>query len=274
MNYAYVTLVMLGDKYVPGAIALAKSLIKSGTNYDKICMITVDVTKKHELDKVYDKVICVPYLYYRCGNMLTQRQEVLYSSWINYSFTKWRCLELLDYKKCVYLDADQIVIRNIDHLFNLQPPAMCFNHNYCSQYKHLKYGHTVKDLNEIFDNNSVLGFTGTLLYKPCVKFFETIKQLLNANNEYLKNNKFHNGFEEVVFAQSMLLQNIEPTQLSPMYCWNAGDYYVLKNTQPYVINYYGDKKPWKLDEEQKFMDEYIWWWFYEYNIDKTPCIGC
>lgn len=266
MKYAYVTLVMLGDKYVPGAIALAKSLISSGTRYDKVCMITNDVTKKQDLDKVFDKVVCVPYLYYQCGTMLTQRQADLYSDWINYSFTKWRCFQLSQYTKCVYLDADQIVLRNIDHLLNLLPPAMCFNHNYCSQFKHLKYGHKVNDLPNIFDNYSILGFTGTLVYEPCPKLFSAIIKLLNRNNQFLTNNKFNNGFEEVVLAQALISQNIKPTQLSPMYSWNAGDYYVLKNTQPYIINYYGDKKPWCKegdDKEQKFMDEYIWWWFYK-----------
>jgi lipopolysaccharide biosynthesis glycosyltransferase len=263
MKYAYVTLVMLGDKYVPGAIALARSLISSGTEYDKVCLITSDVTMKRDLERVYDRVVCVPFLHHECGSMLTRRQADLYADWIDYSFTKWRCLELVEYSKCVYLDADQIVLRNIDHLFNLNTPAMCFNHNYCPHFKHIKYGHKIKDLPFIFSNYSVLGFTGTLVFKPCLLLFRKIKQLLNPNNAHLKNNRFNNGFEEVVFAQALMALGIEPTQLSLMYLWNAGDYYALKNTQPYVINYYGDKKPWLTDEgEHKFMDEYIWWWFY------------
>ncbi|AAS82696.1 ORF42 [Agrotis segetum granulovirus] len=263
MKCAYVTLIMLGDKYVPGAVALANSLSSSGSYHDRVCLVTKDVTLIAELERVFDKVIQVEFIHYKCGNMLTSRQEELYSSWIDYSFTKWRCLELTQYSKCVYLDADQIVLKNIDHLFNLITPAMCFNHNYNETFKKYKYGKQIVCLKEIFDNSTVLGFTGTFVYAPCVKLFQQIKALLTPNNRCLLQNKYNNGFEEVVLAQAMIALKIIPTQLSPMYLWNAGDYMIIKRSQPYVINYYGEKKPWCGDI--KFMDEYIWWWFYKYN---------
>ena len=44
--YAYVTLVMLGDAYIPAAIVLAQSLINSGSEADRVVLVTNDVTEE------------------------------------------------------------------------------------------------------------------------------------------------------------------------------------------------------------------------------------
>ncbi|QOD40002.1 p13 [Matsumuraeses phaseoli granulovirus] len=276
MKCAYVTLVMLGDSYVKGAVALAKSLIKSGTKHELVCLITKDVTQRQKLQQLYNHVIIVPYLYFECGKMLTERQQQLYNKWINFSFTKWRCFELISYDKCVYLDADQLVLRNIDHLFCVASPcAMCFNYNYNPQYKLFKYGHTITPTihNHIIHNYDIIGFTGTLVFTPNMNLFEKIVSLLNPKNPLLNTpvNKYNNGFDEIVLAQALINLKLEVTQLSPMYMWNAGDYSVLRNLQPYIINYYGDQKPWTTNggnktEHSQFMDVYIWKYFYNSKI--------
>ena len=64
MKNAWVTLVMLGDGYIPGALAMAASLRFQKTKYDIICMITNDVSEiaKIELEKVFDSVRLVEYM--------------------------------------------------------------------------------------------------------------------------------------------------------------------------------------------------------------------
>ncbi|ABC61168.1 P13 [Choristoneura occidentalis granulovirus] len=268
MKCAYVTLVMLGDSYVKGAIALAKSLIKSGTCHDLVCLVTNDVTKIENLNKVFTKIIQVPYMYFKCGKMLTKRQEELYTKWIDFSFTKWRCFQLTMYDRCVYLDADQIVLKNIDHLFKHRY-AMCFDYNYNPHYKIFKYGNLI-DYNVqkfIFENYDFLGFTGTFVFTPSLKIFNRIDILLTPSNLCITNtNKYNNGFDEIVLTQALIAEKINVTQLSPLYIWNAGDYSVLKNfQQPYIINYYGDKKPW-LKNITQYMDVYIWKYFYNHRV--------
>lgn len=259
---------MLGDGYVKGAIALAKSLIKSGTCCDIVCLITNDVTKIEILSKVFSKVIKIPYLYFKCGKMLTDRQQELYNKWIDFSFTKWRCFELTMYDRCVYLDADQIVVKNIDHLFK-HKFAMCFDYNYNYNYKNLKYGdnvdYTVHEF--IFKNYDFLGFTGTFVFTPSLKILNRIESLLSIKNKLLTdNNKYNNGFDEIVLTQALIKEKINVTQLSPLYIWNAGDYSVLKKfQQPYIINFYGDKKPW-LKNINQYMDVYIWKYFYNHRV--------
>nr|AUF82009.1 p13 [Cryptophlebia leucotreta granulovirus] len=270
MKCAYVTLVMLGNGYVKGAVALAKSLLKSGTVHDIVCLVTDDVTKIQDLKKVFTHVFVVSYLYFDCGKMLTERQRQLYSKWINFSFTKWRCLELTMYDKCIYLDADQIVLRNIDHLLR-HDYAICFNYNYNSSYKVFKYGDII-DCNVqkfIMENYNLLGFTGTFVFIPSLKLLSTITSLLTPTNKLItQDNKYHNGFDEIVLAEAFIKNNINITQLTPMYIWNAGDYNTLKeNDQPYVINFYGDRKPWVVNKTNKnYMDIFIWKYFYHSKV--------
>ncbi|AAP85675.1 p13 [Adoxophyes orana granulovirus] len=264
MKCAYVTLVMLGDNYVKGAIALGKSLVRTGTENEMVCMVSDDVTQLKELHKLY-RVINVPYLHYKCGKMLTERQQQLYSNWINFSFTKWRCFELNMYDRCIFLDADQIVLRNIDHLFHY-PNALCYNYNYSCNFKHLKHGDVVSyDAQKyILDNSNVLGFSGTLVFEPNLKMAKTIESLLSPDNDKLNEaiNIYNNGFDEIVLAQAFIMMKKDVVQLSPMYVWAAGNYNALKNgQQPYIINYYGDQKPWTLNDAI-YMDIYIWWFFY------------
>lgn len=265
MRCAYVTLVMLDDGYVKGSVALAKSLLMSGTKHELVCLVTKDVVVTDEVYSLYTHVIVVPYLYFKCPRMLTERQRQLYEPWMDYSFTKWRCIGLEMYDKCVYLDADQIVLRNIDHLFyTSRRYAMCFNHNYRPQYKALRYGDVVtsKMHESIMRESDFLGFTGTLVYTPDATLLSHIVSLLTPRNRLLCEPRYNNGFDEVVLAQAFVDLNINVMQLTPMYVWNAGDYTVLNGSQPYVVNYYGDVKPWK-EKSVKFMDVYIWKYFYQ-----------
>lgn len=268
MKCAYVTLVMLGNDYVKGAIALAKSLIKSRTGYDLICMVTRDVTQIRELSRLYTRIVVVDYIYHECGKMLTKRQNDIYSKWINFSFTKWRCFELIEYDKCVYLDADQLVLRNIDHVFHLPGYAMCFNHNYNPHFKTFHYGDLVTSahLKFIYDNCTILGFSGTLVYTPSLVLASQIARTVPSMIDH--SNRHNNGFDEIVLTKALIDLNIDVRQLSPMYVWNAGDYSILKNSQPYVINYYGDKKPWMKNKKSIFMDVFIWKYFYNLKVYK------
>nr|ANY57555.1 PlxyGVORF36 protein [Plutella xylostella granulovirus] len=261
MKCAYVTLVMLGDRYVPGAVALAKSLICHGCVHAKVCMVTADVSLVGELAKFYDAIVRVPHLHFPCGKMLTERQRHLYGSWINYAFTKWQCLTLADYDKLVYLDADHVVVKNIDHLFASEAPALCFSNTYNSTYERHKHGAAIDNLSAYLRTERVLCFTGTMVLRPDSRLHSTIVGLLNGDNKLLVNdNRFNNGFEEVVFVQALVELDMPVTQLSVLYCWNAGDYASLKSRQPFVINYYGDRKPW--EHAATYMDVYIWRYFY------------
>jgi len=135
-RYGYITLVMKGDAYVPGAVVVAHSLWLTGTKHDLLCMVTADVSEhaRAQLRVVFTKVIEVPVIQFKCKRMRTAKQQQLYDSWIDVSFTKWNMLSLLDYKKLLFVDSDVVVLRNVDELFELSAPAGTFSSPWAAPY--------------------------------------------------------------------------------------------------------------------------------------------
>jgi lipopolysaccharide biosynthesis glycosyltransferase len=271
--FAYVTLVMLGDEYVVGAKVLAKSLLYMGTKHDLVCMVTPDVSEqaRAELAELYTHVIVVDYVHYECPAMLTKRQNEMYGKWISSAFTKWQCLKLVQYKKILYLDADHLVVKNIEHLFYLKAPALCFTDDNNGYYEKLLYGDVVspETLSGFMRYNKILCKGGTVLFEPSLQLFFTILGLLRPTNGCLVKSYYHNGFDEQVLLQAFIELRINVTQLSVLYAWNAGAYHRLrKGSEPYVINYYGDAKPWQLAHRRNidYMDVYTWKWFKDVDL--------
>ncbi|ETO04457.1 hypothetical protein RFI_32939 [Reticulomyxa filosa] len=98
-GYGYVTLVMCGDGYVPGAAVLGHSLRLVKSRHPTIVMVTEDVSEdaKTVLRALYDYVVTVPYIQYESKELKTSTQRQKYDSWKCQSFTKWNCLNLNEY---------------------------------------------------------------------------------------------------------------------------------------------------------------------------------
>ena len=77
---AWVTLVMINDNYVPGAIVLAESLRINNTLYPIICMVSPSVTEKARqiLQILYELVIEVPYISHEVKPLRGVKQKELY----------------------------------------------------------------------------------------------------------------------------------------------------------------------------------------------------
>lgn len=122
--YAYVTLVMMGDRYIPAAIVLAHSIRKLESKADLVVMITKDVSEagKRILASFYDRIVNVKYL--NVPNWRGQKQQK--RKYLEYVFTKFNLFNLVQYKKVLLIDADALVLKHPDHLFTLNAPAGCF----------------------------------------------------------------------------------------------------------------------------------------------------
>ena len=120
-NYAYVTLVMIGDKYIAGAIVLAESIRKLGSLADLVVLVTNDVSLdgKELLKQFYDHVIMVDYI--NVENWRTKIQK--HRPYLDLVFTKFHVFNLIQYKKILLIDADAIILKYPDHLFTLKTPA-------------------------------------------------------------------------------------------------------------------------------------------------------
>lgn len=111
---AFVTLVTT-DSYCMGATVVARSLRRHGTTRRIVVMVTPNVSEhsRFALENAFDEVITVDVMDSkdRLHLALLGRPE------LGITFTKIHCWTLTQYSKCVFLDADTLVLCNVDELF-------------------------------------------------------------------------------------------------------------------------------------------------------------
>uniref|UniRef100_A0A667XBU0 glycogenin glucosyltransferase n=1 Tax=Myripristis murdjan TaxID=586833 RepID=A0A667XBU0_9TELE len=110
---AFVTLVTT-DAYCMGATVVAQSLRRHGTTRRIVVMVTPNVSQEPRWEVLmFDEVVLV--------DVMDSRDQVRLS-WLRRpelgtTFTKIHCWTLIQYSKCVFLDADTLVLCNVDELF-------------------------------------------------------------------------------------------------------------------------------------------------------------
>jgi len=112
---AWVTLAT-NDDYAVGALTLAASLRRVQTTRKVVIMITNQISQnvKTTLAEAFDEVVSVEELDSGDISNLT----LLDRTELGITFTKIRCWTLTQYNKCVFLDADTLVLTNSDELFD------------------------------------------------------------------------------------------------------------------------------------------------------------
>ncbi|XP_076340717.1 glycogenin-1-like isoform X2 [Tachypleus tridentatus] len=112
---AFVTLAT-DDNYSLGALVLGHSLRKVQTSRSLVILVTVGVSAgmRSMLSSVYDLLEEVGEIDSKDEINLT----VLTRPELGVTFTKLHCWRLSQFKKCVFLDADTLVLQNCDELFN------------------------------------------------------------------------------------------------------------------------------------------------------------
>jgi glycogenin glucosyltransferase len=113
MRHAYVTTLCGGDDYLPGVEVLGHSLAQTGSTVPRIVMVTDDVSQRaREVLRAQGwQVTDVDPI-----ESPTSEAAQLYPRFAR-TFTKLRAFGLPDLDKLVLLDADTVVLRNIDDLF-------------------------------------------------------------------------------------------------------------------------------------------------------------
>jgi glycogenin len=113
MKKAYATTLTHGDAYAPGVEALGRSLRATGTREPMVLMVTADVPRQakerlaaqgwmlHDIEPVQNPTPATQQLFPRFDKV----------------FTKLRAWELEAFDKVVLLDADMVVLQNLDDLF-------------------------------------------------------------------------------------------------------------------------------------------------------------
>ena len=108
------------DNYLMGILVLNKSLENTGTKYPHYCMVASSVSKStiDSLERNNVKVIIKDPI-----NVEEYTHKAM-TGWY-YTYFKLRIFELTQFEKLVFLDADMIVLQNLDELFDYEPIAAC-----------------------------------------------------------------------------------------------------------------------------------------------------
>ena len=264
MTFAFVTLFMGDAHYINGVLNMAYSLRKTETKHKIVCMLTYDLSIYQDiLKKIFDEVILISYILNEDNNPLrTIKQNDIYKNWKNVSYTKWQCLSLSQYKKICLLDADLIIQKNIDHLFDLEAPAGCWGNNWDSKipyYDRFKHGDIVNynQINKGLDD-------GYLVNGHCVLLdieYDTYKKfkVFMENKYYFKSTRCLAMYDEVAIVKFTISIEKQWTQIGKLYNtvpWKTSS----KNS--FILHYFNIPKPWQM-KRGKWEDLKIWYHYWD-----------
>jgi hypothetical protein len=260
-KYAWVTLVMKGNAYIPGALALAQSLRSVGTKHKIVCMVTDDVTDYEELKLLFDEVVNIKYTDI---NPLTKSKfNDRYDTWVTQSATKWRCLELTQFDKVMFVDSDVVFIKNFDYIFNLKCPAATFFNN----WKDKKYCNNNFDIpdNIILDHiKTDYGPLATMILLPTIKncdFGSWVNAYFNVHIDS------KSTYDEQTIGEYLIYKKYKWHCIDYKYNYmiNKNTLFTNKQDIPHILHYY-NKKPWIYDDGNTLFN-YVYW-TYLYNACK------
>ena len=160
MSEAFVTLAT-SDGYALGALVLGQSLREVGTSRSLVVLVSSHLSSllRRALQSTFDEVLLVEEL----NSNDTEHLRLLARPELGVTFTKLNCWLLEKYSKCVFLDADVLVLQPIDELFEREefsaaPDAGwpdCFNSGVFvyrpSRETHRKLIQFAKEQNASFD---------------------------------------------------------------------------------------------------------------------------
>jgi len=122
-DVAYCTLVT-NDGYVVAAAVLAQSLGATGTRIPRCVIITPETMSEESiatLRGLFDHVIPVPAM----AALTTTNLDLIGRPDLHATMTKLQLWSLTQFHRVLYLDADTLVLSNLDHVFDL-PESVTF----------------------------------------------------------------------------------------------------------------------------------------------------
>ena len=287
-NFAYVTLIFGGNRYLPGVLNLWHSLRKNNSAYDLVCMYANDVPNDsiNLLKSLNIKTKYIEYVRIKTKKCVSKKQRERYSKWADVSFTKWQCLNL-DYAKIVFIDADMIVVNNPDDIFKFQAPAGVFELQWPikDMYKNKKKGTVKKD--EIRRALYNMGFVATaacMLLEPNKEHFKKLIYMLKNMEPF--GMACFSMFDEQAIAYYYSVYNKGP-RVNWSHIDNKYAYLLWKHDQTHnkevstnsstnmadvkIIDYFGKYKPWETPPDL-WPDLKYWWDSWSTLIDEYPIL--
>jgi lipopolysaccharide biosynthesis glycosyltransferase len=240
---------------------------------------------------LFDQVIFVEYIKADCKPLRTKKQREKYETWICDSFTKWACLSFTQYDKILFLDADVVVLDNLDNLFDLPAPAGTFsspwargkhsgkdsgralqsvlNDHYYGPEEIFSHGKKVSWIslkNGLENNGFVAPGTCVLLEPNNVAFNKFKSMLVNKVVEFgpYGHESCFSGFDEQsiieLYWKHFERENHHWTHIDQTYNFIPWHFKWIKG-EPKVIHFFG-KNVWEMDRTE-WTDIQVWWNIFE-----------
>ena len=269
-KYAYVYLIMKGNRYVNGVIVSAYCLRKYGNTNNIIVMVTNDVSKKekNKLSKFVDFILEIPYISCNINfdkNKVSERVNLtmeLYD-WMNVSFTKWNCLQLTNYEKIIFIDADTLPISYIDDIFekyNAPAGIISTRLNINPDIPNKNNGKITSDkIKKMLKNKDHIFSASFILLKPgnYDKFITSLNSgKTNKCNFYKKNEDKYTKSGEDEVAITKFFSEYDWDLIPSIYCYIDYGKHTDEYLYPYTKNdvkiytFTGDIKPWEIKEAE------------------------
>jgi len=247
-KYAYVALLMGDSPYFLGALVMGYSLKTVNTNYDIVIMVTPDVPndQKEVLKDFYHYVIDIDFI--TIDKRLIKNYE---TNRFKDVFTKLQCLTLTQYNKIIMIDIDMLVVKNMDHLFDLKAPAASLR-----KYDLINGQKIPQHL--IVKNNKLIGGinAGLMLLQPDQnEYNDIVKDLLQTDKEREAYDNPEQDYLSYRYSKDW-------TNVSFLYNFQFGLTDRAKKYDPndiHNIHYSSRLKPWRII----FKPEETWSWIKE-----------
>ncbi|KQL59385.1 glycogenin-1 [Amazona aestiva] len=259
-DQSFVTLAT-NDSYVKGALVLGSSLQQYRTTRKLTALITPQVSDlmRKVLEKVFDEVILVNVL--DSGDSahlaLMKRPE------LGVTLTKLHCWALTQFSKCVFMDADTMVLSNIDELFEREELSAapdpgwpdCFN-------------------------------SGVFVYRPSIETYNQLLQFATEKGSFdgadqgLLNTFFSSWATTDMSKHLPFIYNLSSTSV---YSYLPAFKAFGANTK--VVHFLGSTKPWNytydsrtksikgnMDDPKIVHPEFLNMWWNTYTADVLPLL--
>ena len=290
-NHAFCVLLMMGDAYLPGAIATGASIANVKSAADSVCMCTPDVSESalEKLRAVYTHVVVIDYIEHKTRRLVSAKQRDYYDSWINRSFTKWRCLGLTQYSRVILLDADLILLKNCDELFDLPAPAACYSNPWARPFvangmenpyitpgaRDLDHGAIVSatTIMRAIARPTFVGGGFIVALEPSARALQDYIDFIQENETYGAQHKSISTSDEVSIAEFYARRGISWHNIHQNYAaipWKK-DWSGASPNQPIKAYHYFGMKPW--ETEPKYPDQQLWWDAYNSGLKKIELVS-
>lgn len=225
------------DNFVPGVVALYNSVRDAGCENDFLVLVTDDVTEEARqiLAERNLQIVNAEKVFYngQYKDKILDRYGKTDESWK--MFTKLNIWKQTKYEKLIYLDADTIVLENIDELFE------------------------VNELGAVLGGSAGLNYVGieagVLVVKPSLDTFNDLIDALESDvyNIKMSDQSFLNDY----FLNNRSIKHI-PEKFNRLYKKNP-------NPTGSKIFHFNSDKPWIAPERLWEPDVEIWKYFYQKN---------